>query len=215
MSASTLSAVEFERNDDPRTFIASRADQVRFLYIPYRRYLMIDGSDPPGGPAFRASIGALYPVAYALHFALKRRGVDAPIGALEGLYWVGQPGPIPIEKFEATGAGETMRWRLLLPLPEQATDEEVESAIHEVAAKRPPEAGQLRCEGWLEGECAQILHIGPYDAEYPTVSRMQLAIAEAGLQPRGCHHEIYLGGPATPAGRTKTVIRQPVEDVGW
>jgi hypothetical protein len=215
MTLNASSRVEFERDDDPRKFVAARPDRIRFLYIPYRRYLMIDGTEAPGGPAFKAAIGVLYPVAYTLHFALKRRGMDAPVGILEGAYWMGLSGPMSPETFLASDATRPMHWRLMLPVPE-ATEEEVQAATEQVARKKPsPALSGLRCEGWLEGECAQLLHIGPYDAEYPTVSRLHRAIMEAGLRPRGLHHEIYLSSPATPPERIKTIIRQPVEEAGW
>src|SRR3990172_13370369 len=78
--------VEFEHAADYRHEIMARVDRVRFVDVPERRYLMIDGTDAPGSPSYTDAIGALYPVAYTLHFALKRRGIAAPIGTLEGLY---------------------------------------------------------------------------------------------------------------------------------
>lgn len=216
MTVSTPPPVEFERDDDPRRFAVAHADKVRFLYIPFRRYFMIDGTDAPGGTAFAAAIGALYPVAYSLHFSLKRRGVNEPIGALEGTYWIGSPGPIAAERFLAHDASRPMHWRLMLPVPDAATDDEVQAAIDDVARNKPSAAlDWIRCEGWLEGECAQLLHIGAYDAEYPTISRLRRAIIDAGLRPRGLHHEIYLSMPKTPPDRTRTVIRQPVEEAAW
>jgi hypothetical protein len=206
-------AAQFERPSDYRNETTARADEVRLLTVPARRYLMIDGTDEPGAPGFRDAIATLYPVAYTLHFALKRRGVMAPVGALEGLYWINEPGPIPAKKFAATPeAREHWSWRLMLPLPTEATDADVTSAVNEVyTKKRPPLLDELQWNTWEEGPVAQILHIGPYDAEAPTVERLQHAIADTGLAPRGCHHEIYISDPnRTAPDRLKTVIRQPV-----
>jgi hypothetical protein len=209
--------MEFEHPQHWEDLHAASADHVRFVYVPYRRYLALDGEARPGSEAFQAAIGALYAVGYTLHFALKSRGVNAPVGVLEGVYWVDQPGPIPLERFGATD-GAPMRWRLLLVTPEEATEEEIDGARAEVARRgtAPDEVlAQLRCRGWLEGESAQILHLGAYDAEYPTEARLQAAMAGAGLRPRGCHHEIYLSSPSAPAERTRTIIRQPVEEIAW
>lgn len=79
--------VAFETVIDYRKQITVRRDRVRFIDIPPCRHFAIDGSGRPGDEAFQAAIGALYPVAYTVHFVLKRRGVDAPVGALEGLFW--------------------------------------------------------------------------------------------------------------------------------
>jgi len=204
---------EFERPTDYRTESIAEADAIRLLTIPSRRYLMIDGTDEPGAPGFRDAIATLYPVAYTLHFALKRRGVMAPVGALEGLYWIDQPVPIPVDRFAATPeAREDWAWRLMLPVPSQCTDADVRSAIDEVfAKKRPRLLERLRCETWTEGAVAQILHIGPYEDEARTVRRLHHEITDAGLMARGCHHELYVSDPnRTAPDRLKTVIRQPV-----
>ncbi len=74
MTIATPSRVEFERPTDYRHEITARDARVRMLVIPDRRYLMIDGKALPGSPDFAAAIGTLFPVAYTLHFALKRRG---------------------------------------------------------------------------------------------------------------------------------------------
>lgn len=204
----------FERDLNYRDEIRARADRVRWVVIPARRYFMIDGTAAPGDVGFRDAIATLYPVAYTLHFALKKRGVDAPIGALEGLYWIGQPGPITAAHF---GVGPDLRsrwsWRLMLPVSDEATAEECRAAIAAARAKQhPPLIGQLRCQSWDEGPAAQVMHIGPYDAEAPTIDRLHAAIADAGLRAHGCHHEIYVGDPNRSAPeKLKTLIRQPVQ----
>lgn len=215
MVLTALRVADFERPSDYRTESVAETDTIRLLTIPRRRYLMIDGTDEPGAPGFRDAIATLYPVAYTLHFALKRRGVMAPVGALEGLYWIDQPGPIPAARFAATPeAREHWAWRLILPVPSQCTDRDVTSAIDEVfTRKRPPLLDRLRCESWHEGPVAQIVHIGPYEDEAATVERLQRGIVDAGLSPHGSHHEIYVSDPnRTAPDRLRTVIRQPVQD---
>jgi len=199
---------------DERDLIRARRDRVRFLHVPERHYLAIDGTEAPGGEVFQQAIGTLYPVAYTLHFSLRKRGVSAPVGALEGLFW------IPAEDLLAdtpTGVADGppaggWRWRLLLRLPEEAGEVEIEQAIADAARKRPlPALEQLRVLTWEEGDCAQILHVGPYDAEAPTIRRLHDAIGAAGLRTRGQHHEIYLSDPGRGnPQKTRTVIRQPV-----
>ena len=100
----------------------------------------------------------------------------------------------------------------MLPVPDEATDAEVAAATADVATKKGPDlVTGLRCETWEEGHAAQLMHIGPYDAEQPTTDRLHEAIAEAVLRPHGRHHEIYISDPGrTAPERLKTVIRQPV-----
>lgn len=213
MTVSSPVKVEFDQPTDYRDEIKARSDRVRLLIIPERRYLMIDGAGAPGAAAFTDAMASLYPVAYTLHFALKKLGVDAPVGALEGLYWIGTKGPINPEDFAAPDLAGRWAWRLLLPVPALAEDQDIAAAIDQVRAKKsPPTIDQLRVERWTEGLVAQLMHIGPYDAETPTIEALHAAIVERGLRPTGCHHEIYISDPnRTAAAKLKTVIRQPVE----
>ncbi len=214
MAVAQPPSAAFERPTGYRDELVARSDRVRLLLVPERRCFSVDGTDAPGSQGFRDAIASLYPLAYTLHFALKRRGVEAPVGALEGLFWIGQPGPIPPDAYDAgPGVRGAWNWRLLLPVPDAATDAEVDAARADVAArKRPPLLDRVRCERWEEGPAAQIMHVGPYDAERPTIERLHRAIGEDGLRARGCHHEIYLSDPGrTKPERMKTLIRQPVE----
>lgn len=205
--------VEFEHPRDYHAELTAPTAAVRFLEIPKRRYLMIDGTAKPGEQEFSDSIASLYPVAYTLHFALKRKGVVAPVGALEGLYWIGKPGPITVEQFKAlTEHRATWTWRLMLPVPDAAIDQDIRLAIDEVRAKKqPPLLGRLRCQAWEEGKVAQTMHVGPYDAETATIEELHRAIEGRGLRLHGCHHEIYISDPnRTKPERLKTLLRQPV-----
>ncbi len=77
--------------------------------------------------------------------------------------------------------------------------------------KAPPALSRLRFERFAEARAAQILHIGPYEAEGPTIATLHQFIADQGRRLRGKHHEIYLGDPRrTKPERLKTVLRQPV-----
>jgi hypothetical protein len=218
MTITALPEVEFEHPERWDDLLVADAERTRFVYVPYRRYLAIEGDAAPGSDEFQAAIGALYAVGYTLHFVLKGRGVSAPVGMLEGVYWMDRPEPIPLERFALEGSVVPMRWRLLVVAPEEATDEEIAAAIAEAGQRGTASSealARLCCKGWLEGESAQILHVGAYDAEYPTATRLHAAMAAAGLRPRGCHHEIYLSAPSEAPERTRTIIRQPVEEIAW
>jgi hypothetical protein len=213
MMIETPLGLDFERPSGYKDEIVARADRVRWLRIPWRRYLVIDGTEPPGSPDFQDAIGTLYPVAYALHFALKAQGSDAPVGALQGLYWRGGTQP--------TNAGwlrdqpddlAGWRWRLLLPIPDTADTADIEAAIRGVRSrKEPPRIDELWVLSWEEGPVAQTLHIGPYADEPATVARLHAAIADAGLHQRGVHHEIYISDPSRArSDRMRTLLRQGV-----
>jgi hypothetical protein len=52
-----------------------------------------------------------------------------------------------------------------------------------------------KIEDWDYGEVAEILHIGPYSEEGPTIEKLHLFIEEQGYQITGPHEEEYLKGP--------------------
>ena len=172
---------------------------------------MVDGEGAVGPDAFAPIMPGLYGTAYSLRFALKRRGVDEKVGPLEGLYWTAD-GTTDLDAIlDADRSG--WRWTLLIVLPAAATADEVELAFTAGLAKMDPAtAPRLRLGTLDEGRDAQLLHVGPYSAERPTIERLHAAIDDAGLRPRGKHHEIYLGDPSRSAPeRLRTILRHPVE----
>ena len=97
--------------------------------------------------------------------------------------------------------------------PDPIDAELIAAATAEAAGKKDlPGLARLEYIRWAEGRCAQLLHIGPYAAEAPSIAALHEAIAEAGYRPRGRHHEIYLGDPRRSAPeKLRTIIRHPVE----
>ncbi len=133
--------------------------------------------------------------------------LDAVVMPLEGLWWADD-----MAAFTALDKA-SWRWTLMIAQPEQATATLFEEALAEVARKkRLPGLAQLRYERFHEGLSAQIMHLGPYAAEGPTIAGLHRFIADHGYAPCGKHHEIYLGDPRKAAPeKMKTVLRQPIE----
>lgn len=190
--------------------LAGKPGVVRFLDLPERRFVMIDGEGPAGETAFAPRMPGLYATAWGLRFALKRRGVVVRVGPLEGLWWTSD-GSTELDTILGDDRG-TWRWTLLIALPAEATDEELATALGAGRARlSSPYREQLRIERMAEGRVAQLLHLGPYATERPSIERLHAAIAEAGLHLTGRHHEIYLGDPRRAAPeRMRTILRQPV-----
>ncbi len=68
---------------------------------------------------------------------------------------------------------------------------------------------------WKYGETAEILHVGPYDAELPTVERLLKFIKKQGYVIVGPHEEEYVKGPGVlfrgDPNKYYTVIRYQVK----
>jgi hypothetical protein len=105
---------------------------------------------------------------------------------------------------------------MMIMAPEWIKPELFEQALAAASAKEPPAAlDKLRLEAYQEGLSAQILHIGSYDDEAPTLARLHHEWMPAnGLDFNGLHHEIYLSDPRRVAPeKLKTVLRQPVRRI--
>jgi hypothetical protein len=191
--------------------LAGRPGVVRFLDLPARRFVMIDGEGAAGEAAFGPRIPGLYGTAYPLRFALKRRGVDERVGPLEGLWWT-VDGTTDLDAIFGPSDRSGWRWTLMIGLSDQASSDEVASALEAGRAKlTEPHASNLRVETLAEGPAAQVLHLGPYADERPSIERLHDAILAAGFTPVGRHHEIYLGDPRRSAPeKLRTILRQPV-----
>lgn len=179
--------------------------------VPPMTYLAIDGrGDPNTEQRYVDAVQALYSAAYTLKFAAKARGLDFVVGPLEGLWRADDPAA-----FTQRRKGE-WAWTMLIAVPDQVDAAEIDGALAAAAAKKPElPIGEVRAEVIVEGRSLQIMHVGSYDDEGPTLSRLHEQVMPAlGVTFNGPHHEIYLGDPRRVAPeRLKTVLRQPVRPV--
>jgi hypothetical protein len=179
--------------------------------VPSMSFLMIDGhGDPNTAQEYQDAVEALYAVAYKLKFTSKKElGKDYVVPPLEGLWWAED-----MEAFTAARDKSAWDWTMMIMQPEWITQEMVEEAVKQVEKKGLPALSKLYLETYHEGLAVQILHIGSYDDEAPTIARMHAFIDENGYEPAGKHHEIYLSDPRKVAPeKLKTVLRQPVRKI--
>jgi hypothetical protein len=190
----------------PELYTARRKPGI--VEVPELKFLMIDGhGDPNTSADYGHAIEALYSVAYTLKFTLKKGGsLDFPVMPLEGLWWAQKS-----DDFLA-GQKSSWSWTAMLLQPDVVTEELVADAVSAASHKRSlPAAGLLRLKSFTEGLSAQVLHVGPYAEEAPTIAELHAFIAEQGYARCGKHHEIYLGDPRRSApDRLRTIIRQPI-----
>ena len=175
--------------------------------VPPLRYLMIDGHGDPNTQAFADALTTLYSVAYPLKFLSKKElDRDYVVMPLEALWWADDMAAFSIDRDKSR-----WDWTAMILTPDWITDDQF---AHARAAAAAPALDRLRLETLVEGLCVQVLHVGPFDAEGPLLSRLHHEFIPAhALRMSGKHHEIYLSDPrrADPA-KLRTILRQPVED---
>jgi hypothetical protein len=184
------------------------AKKVEIVDVPMMNFLMIDGSgDPNTAQEYKDAVEALFAVSYALKFMVKKeKGVDYGVLPLEGLWWTDDMTQFSMQN------KDMWKWTTMIMQPEYVTEDLVSKALEQVKnKKKPPALPKIRVESFHEGLSAQIMHIGPYSAEGPTIEKLHNLIKENGYELKGKHHEIYLSDPRRSAPeRMKTIIRQPM-----
>ena len=102
---------------------------------------------------------------------------------------------------------------MLIAQPEWIDEALVTEAVAAVRAKGENAAlDRLRVDLLHEGRSVQILHVGSYDDEAPTLARLHDEwMPQHGLTFNGDHHEIYLSDARrTAPAKLRTILRQPV-----
>ncbi|MDR0889928.1 MAG: GyrI-like domain-containing protein [Oscillospiraceae bacterium] len=187
--------------------------------VPEMIYIAADGrGDPNTTKEYPAAVEALYSLSYAIKMSYKSG--NAPQGyyehvvpPLEG-FWT-----VDGDAFCGDGAiadKSKFAWTSCIRQPAFVTQRVLEWARDAVAKKKPAlDLSGVYLWTFTEGLCAQIMHIGSYDAEPATIQTLTAFIQESGCKTDICgirrHHEIYLGDPRkTAPEKLKTVIRYPI-----
>jgi hypothetical protein len=187
---------------------------VETVEVPEMSFLMIDGhGDPNTSQEYKDAIEALFSVSYDIKFSVKKGSlaIDYKVMPLEGLWWIEDMSKFSIEK------KDDWEWTAMMMQPSskdmEICQKRVDASIKRVKEKKDlPALPKLRYEKYEEGSSAQIMHIGPFSEEGPTIEKIHDYIEENGHERRGKHHEIYLSDfRKTAPEKLKTVIRQPFE----
>ena len=170
------------------------------------KYLSITGRGAPASAEFRDSVGTLYGVAYTIKMTRKFAGNDYRVCPLEGFYWGSEGEDV------ATVEPKDWNWTLVIRVPDFVQPRDLAQAVTQLRAKgKTGEFARVEFTSVDEGQCVQMLHVGPYDQERKTVDQMLDFARQKGLTCRGKHHEIYLSDPnRVPPARLRTILRFPV-----
>ena len=188
----------------------------QLVTLPPMNYIALRGQGDPNeeGGTYKAAIGVLYAVAYTLKMSKlgdhRIEGYyDFVVPPLEGFWW--QEG---VDGFDYTDKS-AFHWISVIRLPDFVTKEDFDWAVAEASRKKKLDCSPAEFLTIDEGECVQILHLGPYDNEPATVALLDAFLEDQGWEndfsPTRLHHEIYLSDARKVAPeKWKTVIRHPV-----
>jgi hypothetical protein len=136
----------------------------------------------------------------------KEKKIDYPVMAVEGLWWVDDMATFSMENKSA------WKWTLMILQPSVVTKALFKKAVKLATEKKGFTALQrIRLDPFTEGLAVQIMHIGTYAEEGPTIQRLHSFAKERGFELRDKHHEIYMSDPRkVKPEKMRTVIRQPI-----
>ena len=188
---------------------AASAKKPTIIEVPPMNFLMIDGQGDPQAESFQEAIQTLYGMSFTAKFMLKEDATtpDYVVPPLEALWYTEDMVEFDLNK------KDEWKWTLMIMQPEWFTQDVYEQTRAALKKKKNPSAlSKLRFETFNEDKAVQIMHIGPYDAEQPTIQKLHAFIKEQGCALRGKHHEIYLSDPRRcQPEKLRTIIRQPVK----
>ena len=204
----TIEKIDFKR--ELKHLYKPSAKKVEVVDVPKMNFLMIDGEgDPNTSAEYAQAIEALFSVSYTIKFMIKKGklAIDYGVLPLEGLWWADDMSDF------VTGNKSRWKWTAMIMQPPFITPGMVEQAIEQVKKKKNlASIDNVRFEAFAEGKAAQILHIGPFDAEGPNIEKVHQFIEASNLKRTGKHHEIYLSDMRrTAPEKLKTIIRQPMD----
>ncbi|MFC2001442.1 GyrI-like domain-containing protein [Chloroflexota bacterium] len=159
----------------------------QILEMPVQKMAVVYARGAPD-KVFPQAMPVLYGSVYTLKFALKKQGL--PTFKVSGLR----------ARYPDVHLVSMEEWTHVMGLP-----------IPEDTASLPQKVGgsEVKIETWEYGTVAQILHLGPYGQETPTIERLHRFIEDSGYEIVGVHEEEYL---TTPHAKVpKTIIRYRVK----
>lgn len=187
--------------------------------VPAMNFIAVRGTGNPNDEEgeYKAAIGLLYGIAFTIKMSKKGTHqiegyFDYVVPPLEGFWW--QDGVDGIDY----GRKDEFHWISVIRLPDFVTREDFVWAVAEAEEKKKADFSKVEFLTIEEGLCVQCMHIGAFDEEPATISRMDEFLQENGYEndfsSGRLHHEIYLSDARrVPMERWKTVVRHPVRRV--
>ncbi len=195
-----------EKIDFTRTHkdLYTASSKIKEVSAEKAAFLSVEGLGEPGGTAFQAAIQQMYSLAYTTKFMLKNAGtLDFGVSRLECL-WHGCD-------FQNVPKSE-WHWQILIRIPEAITEQDLKRAREEVLKKRRIDTSAVKRFTWVEGNCIQVMHIGPYDQVGKTYGALDEFAKSKGWATEGPAHEIYISDPGrVPPEKLKTIVRLSIK----
>lgn len=183
-----LVLVSMPKGPDVSKYESLKQPQIRTM--ENQKVILVEAKGDPN-VAGKEAFGLLLKTYFRTKGAPKGREIPAPRGR-----W---PVSADVPKSEWVGL-------YAIPVPDSVTV---------IPSGRTKTGLSARLDTWEYGEVAEILHVGPYDKEEPTVRKLLDFVSASGYRVVGLHEEEYLKGPTMfskgDPEKYATIIRYRVE----
>lgn len=190
------------------------------INIPPLNYIMIDGRGKPTGENYQNAMQILYSITYTIKMSKKgdkhiNGYYEYVIPPLEGLWYLENG------KLDFNVSKDKWLWTSMIAQPNFVNEDIFNWALDECRNKKPNlDFSKARFETFDEGLCVQSMHIGSYDDELRTITKIEKYMEENNLVNVTSnirkHHEIYLSDPRrTSSEKLRTILRFPVEKTSF
>jgi len=180
------------------------------VMVPPMKYFCISGKGNPNEQPFQDKISILYSLSYAVRM-MPKSGLT-PLGyqeytvyPLEGIWDLTEQG----RKMQ-TLEKDQLAYKIMIRQPDFVTDEIFGMALDKTRKKLDgPLLDEVTFETMEDGQCVQMMHIGPFDSEPESFRRMDQYMKEQSLvRTTKTHKEIYLSDfRKTKPEELKTTLR--------
>ena len=195
---------------DKSYYQAGAAAEIRDLDKYF--YLSMAGKCAPEHADFTQAIQTIYAVAHGIKFQCKGEDNDFVIPKMECHWFI--EGGLEVQHLFMETPREEWCWNLLIRMPDQVDEGHFFRAIGDLKDKDEADDryDQVKFELINEGKCVQVLHVGSWDEEGPSLGKIFSLIEAEGLTVRGYHKEIYLSDPnEVEEAEKQTILRYQVQ----
>jgi hypothetical protein len=204
-----LNEMKYEwRKKDKEIYLPKNKPTI--IEVPPMKYFTLKGKGNPNSEVFKESVEALYALSYAIRM-MPKKGINPEgyfeytVFPLEGVWDLDEEG----RQLEVLDK-DRLVYKLLIRQPEFVSEELFLTAKSLVARKVPEKwLNEVLFEEIEEGLCVQCMHIGSYESENETFTKMEeLCDANDLVRIDKRHREIYITDPRkTVSEKLKTVLR--------
>lgn len=182
--------------------------KISTIIVPKLKYIAIDGIGNPTVAEFKDKSKLMFLINKTLRRYYQNKGINFNGAKLEGIW-----DTYDNSHFDVTRK-KMIKYTLMIVQPPILTDLILEEIKEELFAKtNDMYILDVYLKEFEEGECLQMLHIGPYNTEINSTKEIMEYITVANLKLSGFHHEIYLNKPErVEPENLKTIVRYPVKE---